>query len=197
MTLGLQSALASNTHLQIIHIHMCGFGPYETAVIEIAQGLAANTSIQRVHWSIPRSGRTVAAARAIRDMVETNAVIEALLLKRTCHGPSGTENKPDKAEDVFVESIVKGLEMNRTITKFRLDGYNALSESNKERILGVIAKSPSIQRAYVEFNQNEGHRLELLLANNREKWIDRVTDTSTPRSDRVEVLLESIGLPCC
>ena len=200
-THALQSALASNTHLRNIHIHMCGHnGAYGQAITDMAQGLAANTCIERVTWLISKQDRTVAAALAIRDMMETNVGIQSLLLKRTCHGPSTVGNsKPDQAEDAFVGPIFQGLERNRTITKFRLDGYNVLSENSQDHILGAIAQNPSIQRAYVDVFHHEkndaNHRLELLLANNREKWMDRVTDTRTARKDRVEVLLEAVAYP--
>jgi len=194
----LQSALASNTHLRDIHIHMYHIfedeGAIEKAIIDIARGLAASTSIERVSWSIQEKDRTVASALALRKMMETNVVIKSLLVTRVSDGPS-VGNKHDKAEDAFVRPIFQGLELNRTITKFRLDGYNVLSENSRDHILGAIAKNPSIQRAYVEFPENSNHRLELLLANNREKWMDRVTDTSTARKDRVAVLLEAVEYP--
>jgi len=191
----LQSALASNTYLRNIHIHMCG-GNRAKAIADMAQGLAANTFIERVTWLISKQDHTVAAARAIRNMMETNVGIQSLLLKRTCNSPSTVGNKPDPTEDAFVETIFKGLERNRTITKFRLDGYHVLSENSQDLILGAIAKNPSIQRAYVEFHHEKNNaRLELLLANNREKWTDRVTDTRTARKDRVKVLLEALQYP--
>jgi hypothetical protein len=186
----LQSALASNTHLRILHIHMC-WGDFEDKIADVARGIMSSTSIKRVFWSITKQDREAvseATSLALREMIEKNSVIEALYLKRSCW--SSIEKSVDAAEDAFAATIFEGLKANTTLQRVRLDSYNVLSEKNKEILLGIVEKNRAMQRVHVLFEEKD-YRLELLLACNREKWMERFTDASVPRHDRFNVLLEA------
>jgi len=181
----LQSALAANTHLQILNIHMTvGFTNYEQAANAIAHGLAVNTSIKRVTLRISSTKarattktdcgtRSVKVALALRKMVESNTVMTSFRLRRltNCGGPfgdmmesqiKGTEN------DVFVEPILQGLKRNTTLQVLRLDGYN---------------------------RPRDKQRMDFLLACNREKWVERVANTNAPLKARVGALSEAMAFP--
>jgi hypothetical protein len=187
----LQSALASNTHLRILHVHMCG-EDFRDKIAHVARGVMSSTSIKRVFWCISKQDRKMVSEEtslALREMIEKNSVITALYLKRVCE-ESRVEKSVDPAEDAFAATIFEGLKTNTTLQKVRLDSYNVLSEKNKEILLGIVAKNRSMERAHVEFTESDS-RLEVLLACNREKWMERLTDASVPRRDRLKVLLEA------
>jgi hypothetical protein len=193
----LQLALASDTHLRVIHIHMClslTMGKFGDTLASIAQGLTSNASIKKVFWSISEKDRKEASdntLKALRELIEKNTTIEALYFKRGC-GKSCSARTVDPAEDVFAKEILEGLKKNATIKKFRLDTYHVLSEKNEELLLGIVAKNRTMERAYVDFEKKDGDpRLELLLACNREKWMERTTDESVPREERLDVVMEA------
>ena len=190
----LLAALASNTHLRVIHIHMCfSFsGSFGSSIADLARGLMLNKSIKRVFWCISKADRLEMSEKtlsALREMIQKNTTIEALYLKRTC-GKSRTADGIDPAEDSFAAAILDALKQNKCIKKFRLDTYYGLSEKNKDTILEIVAENPSIERVHVEFEAKDS-RLELLLACKREKWMEQFGDVSASRKDRLEVLLDA------
>jgi hypothetical protein len=188
----LQSALASNTNLRIIHVHMC-WGGFGDKIADVARGIMSSTSIKRVYWCITKEDRKVVSegtSLALREMIAKNSVIEAFYFKRACDLPGIIEKSVDAAEDAFAATIFEGLRTNTTLKKVRLDSSNVLSEKNKEVLLGIVAKNRAMQRAHIVLEGND-YRLELLLACNREKWIERLTNVSVPRKDRLNVLLEA------
>jgi hypothetical protein len=194
----LQFALASNKHIHTLHIHMCNTHSlsaeqYSGVISNISEGLGFNTCIRRVFMYI--RDRSEGTALAIREMIETNVNIETLFIKRPCHSSSRPPKKLDEKEDAFGAAIIKGLGKNSTIRSFRLDSMSkgVFSEKNKELLLDVVKKNSSIKRAYMEFEGDYDQRLNLLVACNRGKWIERFTDTSVPTWDRLNVLLEARG----
>lgn len=193
----IKAALASNTTLEILHLHMC-VGPYsfEPSLADIAKGLKANRSIKRLFWCISQQDRKNASEEtlhALTEMMKKNTTIEALYVKRTCHSHFSPEQDVD--QDAFSAAILAGFRNSKTIQQFRLDTYGILSETNKQTLLDTVAKNPKLQRIYAEFGKDDAHRLELVLACGRKDWLSRAADTTRPMSDRWDVVLEARDFP--
>lgn len=192
-SIALQEALSSNTHIRIIHIHMCCNREYGRAVTDVARGIMRNRSIKRVFWSIARECRcSTETAPALCAMIEQNPFIESLILKRNCHC-SGKEEMSFQERNDFAATILKSLDMNGTIKTFRLDCDGPLSEKNKEYVLNTVQKKNCpLKKVFLDFATKD-LRLELLLACNHEKWIERITDTNASREDQLRVLMEAMS----
>jgi hypothetical protein len=265
-------ALAINTYLTQLHIHIC----WETfdctnTVVALAQGMAANTSLERVFWHIGKESRNAVTATAIRNMIVTNTTIAALYIGRDCFGQGlvlvadeGDDNAEEEVLQVtpqllgldgggggrrrrrlrlvgpttrnnpggsggggapttwrhaiqtsnqFASIIFEGLKYNTTLRILRLAGYHVLSSESSDTTLEVLLdivqhENRTIGKVYADFNNffhhkninnvadgdtiRYDHRLDLLLACNREQWMERFANTDATRHEQLDVLWEAI-----
>jgi hypothetical protein len=94
----LQWAIAINTHIKIMHIHLCA--RYKRAcgkfVALIAQGIAANMSIKRLSWHIGSLNRDeIAATIAFCEILTQNTTLKAVSVCRRCREDHTNNVGPD------------------------------------------------------------------------------------------------------
>jgi hypothetical protein len=178
----LEIAIATNTHLRIIHVHMC-FGRLIPlgSFASIARGIARNRWLKRVFWHVGADLRTEKTATMLRNMIATNTTLQAVYIGRTCF-----EKVPSVESDIRIDSfattVLEGLESNRTITNFRLASHGVLSDKAKDALVDIVKTNGTIRKLYLEF-QCPDHRLDLLLACNRERWIARLASVEATDED--------------
>lgn len=194
-SLAFSEALARDTHLNILHIHMCFGGMACTrGLADVAGGIERNTNLKRIFWCLSQTERKNLSAEtlgALRDMVAHNSNLDCFYVKRSC-GDKLALPKPCSDEDNLVTALLDGLEENTTLHKFRLDTYHSLSNSHQERLLDIVSKHKHLQYVWCDLqNPSERARLELLLACHRHAWLERSRDNVASPRERWKVLLEA------
>jgi Zinc finger, ZZ type len=187
----LEMALATNTHLRIIYIHMCVGRPIPLgSFASIARGIARNRGLKHVFWHIGAYLRTETTATILRDMIATNTTLQAVYIGRAC-----LDKMPlavsDTRIDSFATIILEGLQSNRSITNFRLDSRGALSDKTKDDLVDIVKTNGTIRKMYLEF-QYPDHRLDLLLACNRERWIARLASVDATNEELVAIFSHAL-----
>jgi hypothetical protein len=123
-------------------------------------------------------------------MIATNTTLKALYIGRTCF-----ENVPsDESEsriDSFATIILDGLQSNRSLTSVRLDSHGVLSDKAKDTLVNIVKTNGTIRKIYLEFKCPD-HRLDLLLACNRERWIARLASVEATREELVSIFSHAL-----
>jgi hypothetical protein len=193
---GLQRAFAINTRIEIMHLYMCfGVGLVTSeSVAEIARGIAANTSIKILSWHIGNHLRDEIVAAALCEILIHNTTLEGLFLSRLdddINDGANVDDEDAKRSNQFATTIFDALKQNSTLKTVRLDSNTLLSETTKEVLLDAITTNHTIQNVYTEF-EHPDHRLDLLLACNRQKWIERLADPEATKHQLMEIFYEAL-----
>jgi hypothetical protein len=186
----LERAFASNTTLKELHVTTNGCGC--SVVMELCRGLRTNKSIETVLWIMAPSDRTVVHANAIYDWVKSTSTLRTLCIQRLqgYPGPARLANGAHKptiqgsvpgapCDNAFAQTVSKGLTCNKSICKFRLESYAALSNDAKDAFYHAVDKNESLVDVFVEFHERD-YRLTLLTAFNSGRWKRRFTPTTLP-----------------
>jgi hypothetical protein len=187
----LETAIATNTHLRVIHVHMCVGRSFSLgSLASIARGIARNSWLKHVFWHIEAYLRTEKTATILRDMIATNTTLQAVYIGRTCL-EKVTLAVSDTRIDSFATIIMEGLQSNRSITNFRLDSRGVLSDKAKDALVDIVKTNGTIRKMYLEF-QCPDHRLDLLLACNRERWIARLASVDATNEELVAIFSHAL-----
>jgi hypothetical protein len=186
----LERAFASNTTLKVLHVTTNGCG--SSVVMELCRGLRANKSIETVLWIMTPSDRTVAHASAIHDWVKLTGTLRSLCIQRLqgYPGPARLANGAHKptirssvsgtpCDNAFAQTVFQALTSNKSLCKFRLESYAALSNETKEAFYSAVDKNESLVDVFIEFHERD-YRLALLTAFNCGRWKRRFTPTTLP-----------------
>jgi hypothetical protein len=201
----LQRAIAFNTHIETMHLFTFVGGIQVTSKLlaQIARGITANTSIKRLHWHIGNHLRDEIFAAGLCEILTHNTTLEALFLGEpvdiTRDGANvdihvtldGANVDIAKRSNQFATTIFDALKQNSTLTTIRLNSYSPLSETTKEVLLEAIQTNKTIRNVHTEF-EHPDHRLDLLLACNRKKWIERLADPGATKRQLMEIFYEAL-----
>jgi len=185
----LEVALGSNTNLVRIDILMHSCRHPATLVANIARGIACIPSIKSVRWCIGKENRNGETGKAIRSMVQNSKSLSFLSLNRSCRYELVA---PTTDEEKFVTTVFDGLRGNKILKGLRLDSHHKLSEQTKEYLLDIVKENRPIKRVEADF-EVEDRRLELLLACNRGKWMERLAQAERSRGMQLDVLAEAMS----
>jgi len=196
----LKSALKKHTKVDIVHAHMCHSDAARPAIIDLLDGIASNSSVKRVFLHISQANQEdLALAEALCGMIRESQSLECLLINRTCNQQYRTAMElPRENHDLFARKIFDGLRGNTRLKIFRLRSYTVLSKTTKNHLLDIIQNdNQTIKRVYADFDtageKVDTRQLDLLLACNRKKWVDRVAEIQKGKRQRLEVLQEALS----
>lgn len=178
----LKTALRANTNLQILSIHMCSSpGEYSMRIVEdIAAGIAGSTSIKIVDWHIGTVDQK--RAQVLRRMILESQTLQSLSLGKPCGGLSHASRR---RRDGIVCTLFKGLKTNKALKSLRL-GNVKLNDETKDVLVKFLQSNQCIRRLHADFVEPD-NRIELLLACNREKWLERLAKDASS-SQRLDIL---------
>jgi hypothetical protein len=199
----LERAFASNTTLKELHVTTNGCG--SSLVMELCRGLRSNTSIESVLWIMSPSDRTIVHANAIHDWVKHTRTLRTLCMQRLqgYPGPARLANGANKptiqssvldapCDNAFAQTVFQGFTCNKSICKFRLESYAALSNDTKEAFYRVVDKNEALVDVFIEFHERD-YRLALLTAFNCGQWKRRITPTTLPGEQSSLLAGESVA----
>ena len=191
----LASALAQNTSVVVLRVHICGSIAHEGDIASIARGIAENRTIERVTFHLSREARksiSESDRQALYDMITKNKSVKGLYFLGNCHCSLYHDDQnfeTDENENSLAQSVASALFYNTSLKQVRLDSFIPLSRKTKACFIEAAQKNTSLVRVYAKFSESDDH-LDLLLENNRYGWCQRFCNISAPLEDRVGVLLE-------
>ncbi|CAB9498135.1 expressed unknown protein [Seminavis robusta] len=137
------------------------------SIVAVTRGLANNTSVKSMAWTIECSGRdmTEEACQAIQHLMTHNTTIQFMFFFQDTGWPG-------RLATAFLrlQSCVFGALLNTHIDTVRFQGFLAVNRDNQKKAWAAMKENPRLKRIKTTFEQ-EDYMLELLRRDKKYQWM--------------------------